>query len=95
MTFESYLRLYHSTIDPDALETSDAKGYWRVKGDVLAVNAACMRFGVSLAPVRAIKRCKALQNQDFDRILLRVFQKGMENVLAAARSAATRDNAQP
>lgn len=41
----------------------------------------------------AIKRCKALQNQGFDRILLHVFQKGMENALASARSAATRDNA--
>lgn len=56
MTFESYLRLYHPTIDPAALETSDSKGYWRVKGAVPAVNAACMRFGVSLAPVRADRR---------------------------------------
>jgi hypothetical protein len=42
----------------------------------------------------AIKRCKALQNQGFDRILLHVFQKDMENALAAARDMTARDGAQ-
>jgi len=32
MSFESYIRLYHPNIDPNTLETTASKGYWRVKG---------------------------------------------------------------